>query len=133
MAKKRHGRAFVKVPRKHKRIEVGLFADRLRENMTYAEILLWEHLQRVMHKWGVDFKAQGVVGNRFIADFVAYEQRLIVEVDGSIHNRRAIKRKDAYRTEVLTRLGYRIIRFTNKAVISNCAFVVGSIRKAVCE
>lgn len=128
MAKKRHGRAFIKVPRKRKRIEVGLFADQLRENMTYAEKLLWEHLQRVMGKWGVDFKAQGVVGNRFVADFVCFERRLIIEVDGSIHSRRAIKRKDAYRTEILMRLGYRIVRFTNKAVISNCTEVIKTIR-----
>ena len=51
---------------------------------------------------------------RFIVDFLCARARLIVEVDGPIHDRQ--REYDAYREGILRARGYRIIRFTNSRV-----------------
>lgn len=53
--------------------------ERLKDNMTPAEIKLWEHLKN--RKLGVIFRRQHVIEN-YIPDFVALSIMLIVEVDG---------------------------------------------------
>ena len=56
--------------------------ERLKENMTAAEIKLWEHLRN--KKLGVKFRRQHVI-DIYILDFVALFIKLIIEVDGGIH------------------------------------------------
>jgi len=113
--------------RKAKRVNVYEFANQLRRNMTLAEKLLWIELQQYSTKWKLKFQTQIVVGGRFIADFVCFNKRLIVEVDGSIHRLTSVRRKDKYRTKVLNKLGYRIIRFTNNQVIYSITKVIRTI------
>ncbi|MFO7882070.1 MAG: DUF559 domain-containing protein [Kosmotogaceae bacterium] len=55
----------------------------LRRNMTEAEKLLWERLCK--KQLGVRFKAQHPI-ERFIADFYCHKAKLVVELDGEIHN-----------------------------------------------
>lgn len=112
--------------RKAKRINVYEFANQLRRNMTLAEKLLWVSLQ---HHFTNKFNAQVVVGGRFIADFVCFSKRLIIEVDGSIHRLTSVRRKDKYRTKVLNKLGYIIIRFTNNQVIHSITKVIRTIEE----
>ena len=109
-----------------KRIDVYEFANQLRRNMTLAEKLLWVSLQ---HHFTNKFNAQVVVGGRFIADFVCFSKRLIIEVDGSIHRLTSVRRKDKYRTKVLNKLGYTIIRFTNNQVIHSITKVIRTIEE----
>jgi very-short-patch-repair endonuclease len=74
-----------------------------------AEKLLWAEL-RNRKLGGFKFKRQVPIG-RYIADFVCFEQKLIVELDGPLHvDRRAY---DANRDEDLRVLGYRVLRFLN--------------------
>jgi very-short-patch-repair endonuclease len=115
--------------RKAKRVNVYEFANQLRRNMTLAEKLLWIELQQYSTKWKLKFQTQIVVGGRFIADFVCFSKRLIVEVDGSIHRLTSVRRKDKYRTKVLNKLGYRIIRFTNIQVIHSITKVIRTIEE----
>lgn len=89
--------------------------------MTPAEKLLESRLKGRM-------TSQGIVGI-FIADFVCYVNKVVVEVNGSIHDLRNIKRKDAYKKLILRRLGYRVIVFTNKQVFDNCDKVLAEILK----
>lgn len=112
--------------RKAKRVNVYEFANQLRHNMTLAEKLLWTELQR---KWKQQFQTQVVVGGRFIADFVCFRKRLIIEVDGSIHRLTSVRRKDKYRTKVLSKLGYTIIRFTNNQVTYTMSKVIRTIEE----
>ncbi len=112
--------------RKAKRVNVYEFANQLRRNMTLAESVLWQVLQQHFYK---QFQTQVVVGGRFIADFVCWRTRLIAEVDGSIHRLTSVRCKDKYRTKVLTRLGYTVIRFTNTQVIHSIDKVVRTIEK----
>ena len=125
--------SFKKSSRKRKRINVFVFAEILRKRMTKSESLLWKKLKKAMIRWGVIFEPQGVVAGRFIADFVCRSSRLIIEVDGSIHAVARVRRKDNYRTAVLTRLGYTIIRFNNTTVNSNVDLVLSKIERVIVE
>jgi len=50
----------------------------------------------------------------FIADFYCHEHRLVIELDGGIHQKQ--KEYDALRTYIISRLGFRVVRFTNDEV-----------------
>ena len=56
--------------------------DKLKENMTLAEVLLWEYLRN--KKLGVKFRKQHII-DFYIPDFVVLSIKLIIEVDGKIH------------------------------------------------
>ncbi len=57
-------------------------AKQLRENMTPSELLLWQELKE--NKLGVRFKPQHPL-KYFIADFYCHQLKLVIEVDGEIH------------------------------------------------
>jgi very-short-patch-repair endonuclease len=99
----------------------------LKEKMTRAELLLWAKLQRVMTQWNVEFECQAVVAGRYVADFICREKRLIIELDGSIHRLARVKAKDKYRTMVLTKMGYRVVRFNNIEVFRRPVKVINQI------
>ena len=60
-------------------------ARTLRRNMTEAERPAWQRLRALLMK-GYKFRRQVPIG-RYIAEFVCHEGRLIVEIDGSQHDR----------------------------------------------
>jgi very-short-patch-repair endonuclease len=64
---------------------------------------------------GYRFRRQVPIG-RFIADFVSYEARLIVEIDGQ-HDRSS--ESEAIRTRFLQSEGYHVVRFWNNEVLAN--------------
>jgi len=63
----------------------------------------------------------------YIADFYCHETRLIVEVDGGIHNTSHVKEHDENRSAELDRLGKTVIRFTNEEIIQNIEKVLEQI------
>jgi crossover junction endodeoxyribonuclease RuvC len=67
----------------------------------------------------------------FIADFVALEHKLIVEVDGASHRGR--ERADERRDRKLRRLGYRVLRLDAELVLGNLAEALARIRVALTE
>ena len=64
-------------------LEIFKRAKLLRENMTTAEKLLWYYLQKGRMK-GSRFKPQHP-GNKFIVDFYCHKARLVIEIDGEVH------------------------------------------------
>ena len=110
----------------------GLLAARaqgLRSSPTVSEARLWAELSG--GKLGVAFRRQVPVGHGFIVDFLAPALKLVLEVDGSAHERRA--RADARRDDVLRRLACRVLRVEAVAVMRELAAVVERIRGAVEE
>ena len=99
---------------------------RLVENMTPAEVVLWEHLKS--NKLGVRFRRQHVIEN-FIPDFVALSSKLIIEVDGEIHNFQ--KEYDKDRTYLLEQRGFRVIRFRNEEVLNDIVNVIEKIKDEI--
>ena len=101
-------------------------ARQLRQNATDAERALWRQL-RAARLGGHKFRRQASIG-RYIVDFVCFEARLIVEVDGGQHAER--QRQDAQRTAWLASQGFRVLRFWNPEVLGDMAAVKEMITRA---
>ncbi|MEI7512765.1 MAG: endonuclease domain-containing protein [Candidatus Uhrbacteria bacterium] len=98
---------------------------KLRNNATLAERELWKHLQ---NKRLLEFKFRRQAGiGRYIADFYCPTARLIIEIDGDIHNQPTTKEYDLIRTHFLEDLGLNVIRFTNQEVLSQIDSVLVQI------
>ncbi|WP_236631264.1 type ISP restriction/modification enzyme [Chloroflexus sp. MS-G] len=98
-------------------------AREMRKEPTEAEDVLWQHLRG--KQLGVRFRRQHAI-DRFIVDFYARDPRLIIEVDGSIHETQ--EEYDAMRQAFLESLGYRVLRFTNEQVLQDIQGVLAVIR-----
>ena len=101
-------------------------ARELRKEMTPAEKLLWSRLRNKQLK-GLKFRRQHPLGP-FIADFYCAARRLVVEIDGDIHDLQP--ERDAARTEQFEQYGYRVIRFRNKQVLNDIEDVLVAIEAA---
>ncbi len=92
-------------------------ARRLRADATDAEQILWEAL-RGRRFYGLKFKRQQLLG-RFVVDFVCFQKRLIIEIDGGIHNEPDIQVVDSERAEWLKTQHFTVVRFKNDVVLGN--------------
>jgi very-short-patch-repair endonuclease len=89
-----------------------------RQKHTPSEKILWNVLRgNGLNGW--KFRRQMVI-DKFIVDFCCLEAKLIVELDGSIHDSREAQEADALRTEHLIALGYQVIRFRNEEILQIC-------------
>ena len=95
----------------------------LRKNLTDAEQRLWQKLKRRQIPT-VKFRRQQPIGP-FIVDFVCFERRLIIEVDGGQHAAQADY--DEERTRWLKVQGYRVLRFWNNEVLADTEAVAQAI------
>jgi very-short-patch-repair endonuclease len=86
----------------------------LRKNLTDAE-------QRL---GGFKFRRQAPIG-RFIADFVCFDRKVIVELDGGQHQLHV--EEDRTRTEWLESQGFRMLRFWNHEVFEDLDRVLEGI------
>ena len=102
-------------------------AKLLRNNTTTAEKQLWSILSG--KQLGVKFRRQHPIKD-YIVDFYCHERKLIIELDGSIHQVEEIKENDVERQEQLENLGLNVIRFTNTAVKHHLNHVLTEIQKA---
>jgi very-short-patch-repair endonuclease len=102
------------------------FAKQLRRHQSAAEDLLWREL-RDRRLGGWKFRRQVPIEG-YIADFVCFEARLIVEVDGPVHRHPEQRLKDAERNAVLRRHGFRVIRFESEAALGR---VIEDIRRVL--
>lgn len=101
-------------------------AGKLRKNMTEAEKMLWNRLNK--SQLGVRFKAQHPI-DIFIADFYCHRHKLVIELDGGIHEKQ--QEYDEWRTDELKYLGIKVIRFTNNEVFKDIDGVVEKIKSAL--
>jgi very-short-patch-repair endonuclease len=93
-------------PEKHRK-----FARTMRSDATKAEGLLWQQLKD-RRMGGAKFRRQAPLDG-YILDFVTFEAKLIIEVDGSQH---AESRRDLKRDAMFRAKGFRILRFWNEEV-----------------
>ena len=125
------------MPAKRKHAPSGLFvthgsrvpegvlqrAQSHRDNPTSAESLLWEAV-RAKRAGGYKFRRQQPIG-AFIADFYCDALRLVVEVDGPIHEGSVAY--DSERDAYFASRGLRVIRFRNEDVLNDLPGVVSKI------
>ena len=82
---------------------------------TQAEAILWEAL-KTKKLSDYKFRRQHII-DRFITDFVCLKRRVVIEVDGLIHQLPQNKESDEQRTGILKGFGFNVIRFTNDEVL----------------
>ena len=95
--------------------EIFQRAHSLRHSLTEAEKILWDQLKNRRLN-GLKFRRQHPI-RLYIADFYCHEKRLIIELDGGIHNDPSVKEHDENRSAELDRLGITVIRFSNEQVL----------------
>lgn len=98
----------------------------LRENMTPAENLLWSHLQKG-RMMGYRFKSQHPI-DKFIVDFYCHRARLVIEIDGEVHQEEDQMEVDQGRTAELEHYGLSVLRFTNKEIVESIDDVLLEIK-----
>lgn len=94
------------------------------KNPTCAEHILWDYLRN--RKTGYKIRRQHVI-DKYVVDFVCLSKKLVIEIDGGIHNQQ--KEQDELRTQDLNCIGYTVIRFTNDEVYENAGVVAQRIKE----
>jgi very-short-patch-repair endonuclease len=122
------------LPRDPRLIEIAKQRCReLRKNQTRAEKIFWEAVrnQRFM---GLKFYRQyplffDYAGKEtfYIADFYCHKKRVVVELDGNIHDYQ--QQRDAYRTFIINLLGIKVIRYRNEEIESHLETVLANLAK----
>ena len=90
------------------------FAQNMRKNPTDAEKKFWSIVKN--KQTGYKFRRQQAINSQYIADFVCFELKLIVEIDGGQHCDNV---HDEQRTLQMETEGFRIIRFWNNEALEN--------------
>jgi len=110
----------------HTRKELAQLRKELRRNLTSAEAFLWEHLKsRKLDDRR--FTKQHSIGG-YIVDFYCASEKLVVELDGEVHNNPEAIEYDEKRTGYLNGLGYKVIRFENRMVFDFLDSVLEGIK-----
>lgn len=95
----------------------------MRKAPTDAEALLWAELRK-RQLGELKFRRQRIIGY-FIVDFCCPRARLVIEVDGDVHEEQ--EDYDQERDQVLSELGYAVVRFTNQDVEEDASLVAAGI------
>ena len=114
----------------HKNDKISIqYSKDLRNNMTDAENKLWAYLRK-SQLCGIKFRRQQTIGH-YIADFVSFEKRLIIELDGGQHNEDKALIYDSKRDEFLKEQGYTVLRFWNSDIFENLECVLEQIKSYI--
>ncbi|HEX9600237.1 MAG TPA: DUF559 domain-containing protein [Mariniflexile sp.] len=111
----------------HSKTELKQFRKELRKNLTPAEAFLWNYLKARKFE-GKRFTKQHSIGH-YIVDFYCASEKLVIELDGEVHNNAISQAYDLNRTRELEKLGYTVIRFENKMVFDNLPSVLMEIKE----
>ena len=102
------------------------FRKELRNNPTKAESMLWKALRKKQLE-GRKFRRQHSLGN-YIVDFFCPQEKLIIELDGHVHNNFVNEEYDFKRTQQLQEFGFRVLRFENHLVFEQLDMVLDAIK-----
>jgi len=111
--------------------KLKVLARKLRNDMTFGEVLLWNELKNDM-LWGFDFDRQRCIDN-YIVDFYCKNLMLAIEIDGMSHNHEEAFAKDEIRQKRLEDLGVIFLRFTEAEVKYDIANVLRCIETKIIE
>ena len=100
-------------------------AKELRKKQTSAETIFWETV-RTKRFYGLKFRRQHQIGH-FIVDFYCHQHKLVVELDGSVHDQPDQKQRDQQRDAYLKSLGHTVLRFSNRAIFEDLGTVLRAI------
>lgn len=104
----------------------------LRKRSTKAEGILWEELRnrkldnkKFYRQYPIFYDITGKE-SFFIADFFCFETKLVIELDGAIHDKQL--KEDMQRTEILNLLGLSVVRFKNEEIEKELTKVLERIK-----
>ncbi|SFQ53691.1 endonuclease domain-containing protein [Hymenobacter arizonensis] len=121
-------KVFTADKRQYGKLELKERARGMRRQPTEGEEALWQALRG--GQAGAKFRRQHSI-DRYIVDFVAISAKLVVEVDGGIHDIPEQQDYDQGRSAMLAELGYRIVRFSNEQVLASLPEVVDAIKASL--
>ena len=110
-------------------IEYGILKDNAKANhnkMTEAEATFWSVAKS--SGLGQKCRRQYVIGP-YIVDFFFRSSLLIVELDGKYHFTKQQQEADALRQTWLEQQGYKVLRFTNEAILFDTAKTIATIKR----
>ena len=94
--------------------------------MTLAETRLWDRLRR--GAIGTSIRRQHPIGP-YVADFYCYAARLVIEVDGPVHD--TTVERDARRDAMMFAHDLEVIRFTNDQVLTETDAVLDVLARVI--
>jgi very-short-patch-repair endonuclease len=101
----------------------------LRKNSTQAENILWQAL-RGKKVINTKFKRQYSV-DRYVLDFYCPEFKLVIELDGEVHNDKYVSDNDRVRTEFLNSFNMKVLRFKNEEIFNSLEIVLNKIKSEI--
>jgi len=101
----------------------------LRKKSNKPEEIMW-YLLRDRNFHGLKFRRQHPI-DRFIADFYCHELKLVIEIDGIIHDSEYQKEYDANRDDYITASGYYVLRVDANDVMNDCDSVLRRIEDEI--
>ena len=101
-------------------------AKKLRNNVTLTEMILWGRLKEYFPK--LKFRRQHPV-SFYIVDMYCHAEKVVIEIDGSIHDLEEMKTKDELRQKELEALGLKVIKFTTKEITNRLESVLQTIEE----
>jgi very-short-patch-repair endonuclease len=105
------------------RPEVAI-ARKLRREMSYPEVMLWQRLRG--KALGCNFRKQHPIGP-YVADFCCLSVRLVVEVEGAVHDGEARAAHDDRRESFIIHNGFRVLRVAATDVQRDIEAVIAAI------
>ena len=114
----------------HYNKELKPYAQKLRHDMTKAEVCLWKFVLNAKKMKGYTFNRQRPVLN-FIADFMCKELKLVIEIDGLTHQWEGAKEKDDKKDKALAEIGFVVLRFKDEDVLNNITVVSRVTKQAI--
>jgi very-short-patch-repair endonuclease len=111
------------------RREIIKRARSLRNTMTPSETILWNHIRKKQLS-GIIFRRQHPIG-QFIVDFYCHEAKLVIEIDGNIHDSDENKEHDENRTFELEKSGLKVIRLKNEVITDNIDEALKILQKEI--
>jgi very-short-patch-repair endonuclease len=98
----------------------------LRSRLTPAEAFLWSYLKGGQLA-GRKFRRQHSI-EHYIVDFYCPQEKLVLELDGQVHEFEKQHRKDEERDLSLEELGIKVLRFENQFVFDHLPLVLEMIQ-----
>jgi imidazole glycerol-phosphate synthase subunit HisF len=103
-------------------------ARELRKRLTSAEQSFWLRLKGKFPEY--EFRRQHPI-SIYVADFYCHKLRLVIEIDGSIHDSSEAKISDEKRQRDLENLGLTVVRFTNDQIKKDVENVFATIMSTI--
>lgn len=112
--------------RRHVNPQTKIFSRALRKRQTPAEVILWEELRA--QKLGARFRRQSIIFG-WIVDFYCPVAGLVIEVDGSSHDKPDKIESDRVRDNKMESNGFIVFRFKNHEIKNDLKSVLDKINK----